>query len=188
MICKSLISLISFLGSFTIVLTIVLGTSAIIDSNLIKHSMLRLEHLICSFSSFWWCKTICIMAVYITWSVNILRSNLLIIHSNDISIISTYISLFIQLWSLHFIVVAIVGATCIFFRLMPGASTISNLAMRVMTMNSRKFLWCFIGSLILTSIHTKLLVHIIHVLRCSEILHNIAHISIVISASIWSSS
>jgi len=170
MICESLVSFVSFFRCFTVISSKIM-TALIINTHLIdvlqSHAVMTLKHNIIALSSLRWCQIASL-------SMNILSSNLLVIHSYDITIVSTDISfLFVVIVrSIHLITSSVI---CL----------ISCAAISIMTMDSWKFLW---GLIILIGVHAKLLVHVVHVLWCSKVLQNVCHVIITVSTCIWSSS
>ena len=129
------------------------------------------------------------------WSMDILSTDALIVHSDNVSAISTDVSLLVLVRALQalevFTVICTAGVPTgsgVFCLIATTGPATSDLAMWMMPMYAWEFFrWLWIASrglswptvLILVGIHAQLLVHIVHILWCSKVLQNIRNILII---------
>lgn len=177
MISQPLIPLIRFFRRFTVVSKVVCSL-VIHATNLIDilepHAVMPLQDHIIALSTFRWSQVV-------SRAVDILSTDLLVIHGDEVSIIAADVSLLVIISTTDEFVTAI-WATGPFFCLVPGAPG------PVVAVDAGEFFWSFVVASGLIGVHAEWLVDVVHILWSSEILQYICNVVVTVSACIRATS
>jgi hypothetical protein len=128
-------------------------------------------------SNFWWSQAIVTVMSRCAITVDVLGTHVLIMHRNNIPVVSTCISFLILVRVLKCSHIILLLAWSIIYVTVSSSSLLRSI-------DTRQFLWRL---LLIWAVHAQTLIHIVHILRSSKVLKNILNI-LVISGSVWSSS